>query len=556
MAEQKQEEKQEENQEDKKPTITTDFEEAKRKFPHLRRFLETWDKETPTWYEKLNRGMGDLNPINLIYPVRDPIFIHLYQEPGGGVVQYNVIEPRMSDIDRKLYTQAVRKITDIAYRQPVPANLSKVNPVLLKLLEQVVEIGQPVSKIQSFFDPKVKMTKEQYDMIRYYLIRERTGYGKLEALLNDPNLEDIHCTGVGRLTTIHKIFGMVYTNIIFNNDIDLDKYIADLTERVERPASDANAVVDAIMPDGSRANFIYGKDISQEGSSFTIRKFSSTPVSITQILNWGTMSYDLAAYLWLALENGMNMFVCGETASGKTTTLNACCAFIKPDAKIYTCENTPEVTMPHEVWQHLVTRESGKDSDVGYQTLLIAALRSRPNYIIVGEIRGEEGGIAFQAMQTGHPVLATFHAGNVTTMIQRLNGDPINVPLSFMNNLNICLIQQAVSRNGKHLRRVMSISELERFYEPAQKVITREVFTWDPVEDQHLFRGNFNSYILEQKIAKMKGYADPRRIYQDLQLRKKILIRMVQEEIFNYFDVWDVLVNYYYGGEKTLPFKL
>ncbi len=535
--------------------ITTDFEEAKKKFPHLRTYLSNLKMPQPEFFEKLGRDMGQSKDKNLIYPIKDPILIHIVQIDGGRI-EYNVIEPIMTSEVRILYNKIVQRITDIAYREKVPADIQNVNPILLKLLDSVIQIGQPKNVFSSYFENKITITKVQYEIIKYYLIRERTGYGKLEALLNDPNLEDIHCTGVGNLTTIHKVFGMVHTNLIFDDDNDVDKYVAELTERVERPASDANAVVDAIMPDGSRSNFIYGKDISQEGTSFTIRKFSSVPVSVTQILNWGTMSYDLAAYIWLALENGMNMFVCGETASGKTTTLNACCAFIKPDAKIYTVENTPEVTMPHDVWQHLVTRESGKDSDVGYQDLLIAALRSRPNYIIVGEIRGVEGGIAFQAMQTGHPVLSTFHAGNVKTMIQRLNGDPINVPLSFMNNLNICLIQQAVSQNGKHLRRVMSISELERFYEPMNKVITREVFTWDPVTDTHLFRGNFNSYILEQKIAKMKGYADPRKIYADLQLRKRILVRMVEEKIFNYFDVWDVLVNYFYGGEKTLPFKL
>jgi archaeal flagellar protein FlaI len=538
--------------------ITKDLEKAKANFPHLKKHLENWKGQQPQWFPQLTRDNGKDKFPNLIYPIRDPIFIHIYRDPSGtSGIKYIVVEPRMDEEELKIYDKVVEKITNIAYRQAVPSNVTDVNPILIKLLEEVTETSQEeVPAYKKIFETKIRLTKTQLEMLKYYLIRDRTGYGKLEPLLSDPNLEDIHCTGVGNVTTIHKMFGLVYTNIEFPDDLILDKYIAELTERVERPASDAHAVVDAIMPDGSRANFIYGKDISQEGSSFTIRKFSDVPVSITQILSWGTMSYDLAAYLWLAMENGMNMFVCGETASGKTTTLNACCVFIKPDAKIYTVENTPEVTMPHDVWQHLVTRESGKTSDVGYQDLLIAALRSRPNYIIVGEIRGKEGSIAFQAMQTGHPVLATFHAGNVVTMIQRLNGDPINVPLSFMNNLNICLIQQAVSQNGKHLRRVLSISELERYYEPKNKVITREVFTWDPVTDTHLFRGNFNSFILEQKIAKMKGYSNPRQIYTDLQLRKKILVKMVENKIFNYFEVWDTLVKYYYGGEATLPFKL
>lgn len=355
---------------------------------------------------------------------------------------------------------------------------------------------------------------------------------------------------------IHKIFGMVYTNIEFRDDIELNKYVIEVTERVERPASDANSVVDAMMPDGSRSNFIYGRDISLEGSSFTIRKFSEVPVSITQIINWGTMSSQVAAYLWLSLENGMNIFVCGETASGKTTTLNAMCTFIKPDDKIYTVENTPEVTMPHETWQHLLSREAGKDTDVTMQDLLIASLRSRPNYIIVGEIRGAEGNVAFQAMQTGHPVLSTFHAGNVTTMIQRITGEPINVPLAFVDNLNIALIQMAVTNKGQHLRRVLSVTELERFYAPASKMITRQVFEWNPTKDVHVFKGMLNSYILETKIAKMIGMEDTRDIYKELDLRKKILDKLIEHEIFNYFDVWEIIKNYHIIGKEALPFEI
>ncbi len=427
---------------------------------------------------------------------------------------------------------------------------------LLKLLQSIVTMGEESSGIIKKLNQKINVTKEQFEMLKYFIIRNRVGYGKLEPLFYDSFLEDIHCTGVGTIKTVHKIFGMVYTSINFKDDNELNKYIVEVTERVERPTSDSQSVVDAIMPDGSRANFIYGRDISMEGSSFTLRKFSKVPVSITQLINWKTISAELAAYLWIALENGMNLFVCGETASGKTTTLNAISAFIKPDDKVYTVENTPEVTMPHDVWQHLVTREAGKDSDVTYLDLLIAALRSRPNYIIVGEIRGQEGSIAFQAMQTGHPVMSTFHAGNVTTMIQRITGDPINVPITFVDNLNISLIQQAVFRGNKFVRRVLSVTELERYYEPAKKMVTREVFTWNAVTDEHAFRGLFNSYILEQKIAKIRGYKDPRQIYSEMDLRAKILSRMVEEKIFNYFDVWEIIKNFHNGGVASLPFKI
>ncbi len=536
---------------------TTDYNEAMKTFDHLKEYVERLEKNgaKPDFYGEITRDVGKLEFPNLIYPVGDPIFIHIYREKGKGV-EYHVIEPQLNEKEKRIYDDIVEKLLDKAYKEPVPDKSLKLKTVLLKLYEDFVHVEG--SEKGAGID-KIPVTVKEYKKIKYFILRDRIGYGKLEPLFYDTNLEDIHCTGVGDLSSVHKVFGMVHTNINFKTDDELNKYIIAVTERVERPTSDRHSVVDAMMPDGSRSNFIYGRDISREGSSFTIRKFSKVPVSVTQLIDWGTISLELASYLWIALENGMNLFVCGETASGKTTTLNAIAAFIKPDAKIYTVENTPEVTMPHEIWQHLVTRESGKteqDSDVTYQDLLIAALRSRPNYIIVGEIRGVEGSIAFQAMQTGHPVISTFHAGNVTTLIQRLTGDPINIPITFVDNLNLCLIQQAVYKDNKFVRRILSLTELERYYAPENKVITREVFTRNPVTDKLMFRGLFNSYILEEKIGKILGYEDPRRIYEELRHRAKILQKMVENKIFNYFQVWEIIKNYRNGGVDTLPFKL
>jgi flagellar protein FlaI len=264
----------------------------------------------------------------------------------------------------------------------------------------------------------------------------------------------------------------------------------------------------------------------------------------------------MAAYLWLCIENGMSIFICGETASGKTTTLNAVSTFIKPNAKVYSVENTPEVTMPHPAWQHLVTRESGKETDVTMMTLLVAALRSRPNYIIVGEIREKEGNIAFQAMQTGHPVMSTFHAGDPHKMIQRMTGHPINVPISAIDNLNVVLIQQAVYLHGKYVRRVLSVTELIKYYDELGKVGTANVFEWVPATDEFGFLGWHNSYILEEKVARLLGYKDVRDIYKELTFRAGIINKMISEGIFNYFDVWEVVKSYYYKGKEGLPFSV
>lgn len=550
------------------PGDAREFEEAKARNPHLRRYLEKKEVDNPEFYIQLDRGMRDLDFPNLIYPVGDPLFIHIVRKHGEDEARYIPIEPKMTPDEEEKFNHVSDELIKIAHNAEVADRNKELSDLLIELLDQLVDVKgdkgakkQEKSLVERLNDylntgSKVTLTKREYDIIKYYLIRERVGYGKLEPLLRDPYIEDIHVTGVGKVHLVHKIFEMIPSEIVFRSDLELDKYVFQSSERVERPVSEAQPVVDAIMPDGSRVNFLYGREISLEGSSFTIRKFSKVPISVAQVVNWHTFSSQLAAYLWLCLENGMNIFVCGETASGKTTTLNAVSTFIKPTAKIYSVENTPEVTMPHPSWQHLCTRESGKDTDVGMMDLLIAALRSRPDYIIVGEIRGEEGNIAFQAMQTGHPVMSTFHAGSPHQMIQRMTGHPINVPIASMDNLNVVLIQQAVYLRGKFQRRVLSVTELIKYYDELGKVGTAQVFTWHADKDNHTFDGWLNSYILEEKIAKIQGYTNTRDIYDELMKRAKIIDKMIENKIFNYFDVWQITSSYYHRKEEGLPFAI
>ena len=242
----------------------------------------------------------------------------------------------------------------------------------------------------------------------------------------------------------------------------------------------------------------------------------------------------------------MSAFVSGETASGKTTTLKAICVFIDPKAKVVSIEDTPEVVLPHENWVSEVTRE-GEDasSKIDLFTLLKAALRQRPNYIIVGEIRGAEGNVAFQAMQTGHPVLATFHAASVEKLIQRLTGDPINVPKTYIDNLNIVIIQSAVRNpvTGRLDRRVLSVNEIVGYDPVENRFDYIEIFSWDPITDTFIYRGIGSSYLLEQKIAPRRGIPRKqiKRIYEELETRREFIELMVKLKIFNYWDVWKVI---------------
>jgi flagellar protein FlaI len=347
---------------------------------------------------------------------------------------------------------------------------------------------------------------------------------------------------------------MVPTNIRFKDTTSLEYFLRSMSERIGKPVSDSKPIVDAALPDGSRINIIYSDDVSKLGPSFTIRKFGEKPPTMPQLVKWGTFSAEMAAYLWLCLEHGMSIFVSGETASGKTTSLNAMLSFIDFKKKIYTAEDTPEVVVPQPVWQRLVTREAGpEESRVELFDLVKAALRSRPDYIVVGEVRGKEGAVAFQAIQTGHAVLSTFHASSIQKMIQRFTGAPINVPIRFMDNLNVALFQEIIYSEGRIIRRCSSIEEILRYSAQKGGVLTRAIFRWDPVTDTHHFRGMYNSHILENKIAPRMGMEDVRDIYKELFARARIIQKMVDKNVLDYDTVNAIFMEYSDKGFDGIP---
>jgi len=536
---------------------------AIRNNPHLKEYLDEYQKKKgriPEFYQQVERDLFQPEGFDVLYPVGDPIFIHCFGSKKEGFF-YNAVEPRLTKLERRLKRDLVEQLFLKAGYEPAYRNKEEFEAMIDKLIADSIKIirkgdQRPKSGLLNP-KPKVGLTKRELNKIRYYIKRDILESGVLEPLLRDPYIEDIHAIGLEPLFIIHKVFKTMKTNIMFDSANEADQYLRGMSERIGKPVSMARPIIDAALPDGSRLNLIYSDDISLKGPSFTIRKFATEPLSIVQLVKWNTLSAELAAYLWIALENGMSVFVCGETASGKTTTLNGMLPFIKYNAKIFSVEDTAEVQPPHEIWQQLLTRESGpEESRVDMFALLKAALRSRPNYIIVGEIRGREGAIAFQAMQTGHPVIATFHAATVVKMIQRFSGDPINVPIRFMDNLNIALFQQAVYQKGRFLRRVLGISEIIGYSKELGGVLTKEVFHWNPTRDEHRFRGRNNSYILENKIALMQGLSDKRDIYKELDLRARIVTEMANRNIVKYRDVREIVQRFQMFGVESLPFEV
>jgi flagellar protein FlaI len=532
------------------------FNTAMQKFPHLSRYVEGFNAaygEIPKFYMSLSRGMAVDQYPNILYPVGDPIFVHIFRDPERGK-RYIVIEPKMDKDLKARY----RRIMDLALREaPMEksyADDDEFKEIISRILNKVTTIEERKKRGYSRFEAdQVRITEEELETVQYYIVRDLIESGILEPILRDPYNEDIHSVGLDRIHVVHKIFGMMETSIHFTNEFELHEYIRNMAERIGKPVSDAVPIVDGAMPDGSRVNIIYSEDVSKQGSSFTIRKFTETPLTFVALVQFGTLSPEIAAYLWLCMENGMSIIVSGETASGKTTTLNGCLTFINHEHKVYSAEDTPEVIAPQPVWQRLVTRPTGPEgSRVELFDLVRAALRSRPNYIVVGETRGVEGNYMFQAMQTGHSVMSTFHAPSTRQLIQRFTGDPINVPIRFIDNLNIALFQQIMYEGGVLIRRVTSVDEILRYSKEMDGVLTRSVFRWDPFTDTHYFRGMNNSYILEEKVAPILKFDDKRDVYKELEMRARVVKEMADRNIVEYERVNRLFRAYYKLKINTL----
>jgi flagellar protein FlaI len=511
---------------------------------------------------EITREMSDAEAINIIYPVGDPLFVHIFSTKSVPI-SYTSVQPPMSGQLQVKFNKIMGRVYDKAVYKAPHKNIKEFEDNLTKLIdESTVTVEEQRHERKALFgdmfsEPKIPVTEEEVALVKYHAVQNIILSGPLQPLLRDPYIEDIHCIGHDNVSIVHKVFQSMPTNIQFESTEVLDNYVRALSERIGRPASLARPIIDGTLADGSRINLIYADDVSVRGPSFSIRKFSEEPISITQLIEWNSISSREAAYLWLCLEEGMSVFFCGETASGKTTTMGAVLPFIKYDSKVYTAEDTIEMQVPHKVWQRLATRDFGpEESRVDTFALLKAALRSRPNYIIVGEIRGKEGSVAFQAMQTGHPVLSTFHAASTRKLIQRFTSDPINVPITFIDNLNVAFFQAGIYRDGKFLRRTMLIDEIVGFNEALGGIMTRTVFIWNAADDSHVFKGMNNSYILEEKIAVKRGYGDKRKIYDDLSLRMRILDEMRARKIFKYEEVEEVFKEFQKKGVSGLPFAV
>lgn len=372
--------------------------------------------------------------------------------------------------------------------------------------------------------------------IWYHIKRNYVGYVKLDVLIKDPMIEDISVVGSNTPVYLyHRKYANIETSIIFEDE-ELNEMIMKLAQISGKSISTGYPILNARLPDGSRLEATLGREVTTHGGTITIRKFREEPFTPTDLIKAGTFNTEIMAYLWLEVENNKSIILVGETASGKTTTLNAISLFIPSESKVISIEDTREITLYHKNWIPGVVRESfmGQEAaSIDMFELLRSALRQRPEYLIVGEVRGKEAYTLFQAMSTGHTTYSTMHAGSVQLAVNRLLNEPINVPLMMLSALNVMIVQILRHVGGKRVRRMDTFSEFVGIDAVTGDISIRELYKWNPLNDRMEQSGT--SKVLED-IMYSRGWSKER-LNKELDDRKLVLQYMVDNDIHNYRDV-------------------
>ncbi len=530
------EEEEEEEQKFKEVTLPEKVDENI-SFKDIEKVLEKKDTEKKyfrTSYPVILSKLGD----KLITIVYVSIFYNVEKES----FVYYAIEPEIQEEDWKIVKETINLLEK---KIDIPLNqMSNVQEAYLYLDRLIKEIWE-------FLD--ITYDEEYALKVKYYIFRDTIGYGKIEPIMRDPNIEDISCDGVKvPVFVFHRnpILGNIPTNIVFESDEEIDEFAIKLSQKAGKIVSLANPLLDAALPDGSRLQITFSRQISAKGTNFTIRKFSKEPLTPIHLLKFGSINEILMAYLWFLIENRQSMLVSGGTASGKTTLLNAIAMFIRPEAKIISIEDTPELKLPHPNWIAQLTRQGfgvQKYGEVDMFDLLKAALRQRPDYIIVGEVRGKEASILFQAMATGHTGLATIHADNIEALIDRLTTPPINLPASLLENLNAIVFPARLRYKNKFVRRVKYVYEIRGYDRKEGELKTLISAYWDPVKDVY----HMKKSILLGKLTDLLNI-DEDTLKKELILRAKILKWLKDRDIVRYREFIPYIMLYYSDLEKLL----
>ncbi len=451
---------------------------------------------------------------------------------------YEVIEPQLSKHERDLVNHLKETLTKIMGAEVASLSASDKRTYLRGEVEQYLRTRE------------ISLSPLSTERIIYYIVRDFVGYGPVDALILDPHVEDISCDGVGvPLFIFHGKFESVKTSIVFEEEENLNSFIVALGQRCGKAVSVSNPILDGTTPEGHRVQATYAREVTTRGASFTIRRFKEKPFTPVDLVLTGSASEQMIAYFWLAAEQGESLIICGGPAAGKTSTLNAIALFIPPTSKIVSIEDTREVNLPHENWIPGATRSGTGDrgpdgkaaGEVDMFDLVRAALRQRPNYIIVGEVRGKETYTMFQAMATGHTTYSTMHADSVKSMVNRLENPPINTPRILLSALNNVIIQIQTRTEKGVVRRLKQVLEIVGFEPETNELITNTVYEWDPATDKFVFKGH--SFLFD-KIMELKNYTHEE-MDAEFNRRAQVIHYLVEHDITDHRQLWRLITAYY-----------
>jgi len=478
-------------------------------------------------------------------PVREPYtYERVVYDHDQSEYVYEVWEPQLDDREQKLLEMLKDSLArTLEYEWDKMAEKDKK-----EYLEEAVD---------SFIKSRgLRLEPASKDKVVYYIVRDFVGYGPIDVLMSDVRIEDVSCDGTGiPLFIFHQKYESIKTNVTFHDDDVLNSFAVMLGQRCAKQLSVANPILDGTSYEGHRVQATYSREVTTRGSSFTIRRYKEKPFTPVELIRFGTANADMVAYIWIAIENGKSMMICGGTASGKTATLNSAALFIRPGAKIVSIEDTREINLPHENWIPGTTRsgigERGPDGKAGGEIdmydLVRAALRQRPNYIIVGEVRGKETYTMFQAMATGHPTMSTMHADSVKSMVNRLENPPINTPRILLTALNFVIIQTHARIGDSIVRRIKQIVELVGFEPETNELITNTVYEWDSATDTFVYKGH--SFLFDE-IMEMRNMTHEE-MEQEFQRRVDIVNYMSEKGVLDFREIAKIVISYYQYPQET-----
>ncbi|WP_400197732.1 CpaF family protein [Methanobrevibacter smithii] len=462
------------------------------------------------------------------------------------VPQYNVFKQKYSSEEKLLLSELRENLVDLAISsdESLQVNEDKLlNDIKNFLFAKLANNSQNNT-----------ISNEYLDNLARKLFQDLVGYGEIDPLIRDDNLEEIMVIGINKPVFVyHREYGMMKTNILFKDAGEVMNLIDSIARQINRRIDQESPILDGRLPDGSRVNATI-PPISADGPSMTIRKFKRDPLTIIDLINSKTISVELAAFFWLCFDGlgvkSANAIISGGTSSGKTTTLNALSSFINPKERIITIEDTLELQIPHEHVIRMETRPPNVENrgELTMNDLVKNSLRQRPDRIIVGEVRGSEAITLFTALNTGHSGFGTLHSNDARETITRLTNAPMSVPNIMISAIDFIIMQNRIYRSdGVSFRRISEVAEVSGIEEGVIQL--NKIFEWDPQSDTIKNVGITSKTLTE--IANVSGNS-LNSLYDEIKNREIVLQHMVNQNIRSIRDVSTVLEMYYLDSQKVL----